>query len=93
MRAAAFFSILAYALSLTDTLDALDELMGSEAVQIGVAEVEWKNLLRSMGARTPARYSGLVGDSSAGRMTPLRLRLSQKLAGNCRRPPAAERSM
>jgi NAD(P)-dependent dehydrogenase (short-subunit alcohol dehydrogenase family)/acyl carrier protein len=51
------------ALSLTDTLDALDELMGSEAVQIGVAEVEWKSLLRSMGARTPARYSGLAGDS------------------------------
>jgi short-subunit dehydrogenase/acyl carrier protein len=51
------------ALSLADTLDALDELMGSEAVQIGVAEVEWKSLLRSMGARTPARYSGLAGDS------------------------------
>jgi acyl transferase domain-containing protein/NADPH:quinone reductase-like Zn-dependent oxidoreductase/short-subunit dehydrogenase/ubiquinone/menaquinone biosynthesis C-methylase UbiE/acyl carrier protein len=53
------------ALSLTDTLDALDELMGSEAVQVGVAEVEWKSLLRSMGARTPARYSGLAGDSGA----------------------------
>ena len=50
-------------MSLADTLDALDELMASEAVQIGVAEVEWKSLLRSMAARTPARYSGLVGDS------------------------------
>ena len=51
------------AMSLADTLDALDELMASEAVQIGVAEVEWKSLLRSMAARTPARYSGLVADS------------------------------
>jgi acyl carrier protein len=52
------------AMSLADALDALDELMGSEAVQIGVAEVEWKSLLRSMNPRTPARHSGLAGDSA-----------------------------
>jgi polyketide synthase 12/epothilone polyketide synthase D len=50
---------------LSETLDALDELMSSDAVQIGVAEVEWKGLLRSMGSRTSARYSALVGDAGA----------------------------
>ena len=49
---------------LSDTLDALDELISSEAVQIGVAQVEWRGLLRSVGARTPARYSALVGDAA-----------------------------
>jgi NADPH:quinone reductase-like Zn-dependent oxidoreductase/acyl carrier protein len=52
------------AMPLTETLDALDELMSSDAVQVGVAEVEWKGLLRSMGVRTPARYSALVGDAA-----------------------------
>src|SRR5262245_2014005 len=51
------------AMPLPETLDALDELMSSDAVQVGVAEVEWKGLLRSMGARTPARYCALVGDA------------------------------
>jgi acyl carrier protein len=40
-------------------------LMSSEAVQVGVAEVEWKGLLRSMSARLPARYSALVGEAAA----------------------------
>jgi acyl transferase domain-containing protein/NADPH:quinone reductase-like Zn-dependent oxidoreductase/short-subunit dehydrogenase/acyl carrier protein len=53
------------ALPLSETLDALDALMSGDAVQVGVAEVEWKSLLRSMGSRTSARYSGLVGDTGA----------------------------
>ena len=53
------------AMPLSDTLDALDELMSSDAVQIGVAEVEWKSLLRSMAARTPARYLGLSATAGA----------------------------
>ncbi|MGA7426127.1 MAG: SDR family NAD(P)-dependent oxidoreductase [Rhodoplanes sp.] len=57
------------AMALSEVLDALDELMSSDAVQVGVAEVEWKGLLRSMGSRMSARYSGLVsdaGDEKAG---------------------------
>ena len=59
------------AMPLFETLDTLDALMSSDAVQVGVAEVEWKGLLRSMGPRTPARYSGLGGDAGAenGRST------------------------
>ncbi|MGA7487759.1 MAG: SDR family NAD(P)-dependent oxidoreductase [Xanthobacteraceae bacterium] len=53
------------AMPLSETLDTLDELMSSDAVQVGVAEVEWKGLLRSMGQHTPARYSTLVGDIGA----------------------------
>jgi NADPH:quinone reductase-like Zn-dependent oxidoreductase/short-subunit dehydrogenase/acyl carrier protein len=51
------------AMPLSETLDALDALMSGDAVQVAVAEVEWKGLLRSMGSRTSARYSGLVGDT------------------------------
>jgi NADPH:quinone reductase-like Zn-dependent oxidoreductase/short-subunit dehydrogenase/SAM-dependent methyltransferase/acyl carrier protein len=53
------------AMPLSETLDALDALMSGDAVQVAVAEVEWKGLLRSMGSRTSARYSSLVGDTSA----------------------------
>jgi NADPH:quinone reductase-like Zn-dependent oxidoreductase/acyl carrier protein/SAM-dependent methyltransferase len=53
------------AIPLKDTLDAFDELTSSEAVQIAVAQVEWKKLLRSIGSRIPARYSGLGGDTGA----------------------------
>ena len=51
------------AMPLSDTLDALDELMSSDAVQVAVAQVDWKALLRSTGGRIPARYAGLVGDA------------------------------
>src|SRR5262249_29989443 len=51
------------AMPLAETLDALDELMSSDAVQVAVAQVEWKSLLPSMGSRIPARYSDLVGDT------------------------------
>jgi acyl transferase domain-containing protein/acyl carrier protein/phospholipid N-methyltransferase len=53
------------AMPLAETLDVLEELMCRDAVQVGVARVEWKNLLRSMGARTPPRYSALVSEASA----------------------------
>ena len=51
------------AMPLSETLDALDELMSSDAVQVAVAQVDWKALLRSTGGRIPARYAGLVGDA------------------------------
>jgi acyl carrier protein len=51
------------AMPLSETLDALDELMSSDAVQVGVAEVEWKVLLRATGTRASARYAALAGDT------------------------------
>src|SRR5262249_23200742 len=56
---------------LSETLDALDELMSSDAVQVAAAQVEWKGIFRVTGSRIPARYSGLVGDAVAeeGRST------------------------
>ena len=51
------------AMSLSETLDALDKLMSGDAVQIGVAEVDWKNLFRSTGMRASARYSAFAGDT------------------------------
>src|SRR5262245_18330260 len=59
------------AMPLSETLDALDELMSGDAVQVAVAQVEWKGLLQSMGSRIPARYADLVGDTRAeeGRST------------------------
>ena len=50
---------------LSATLDALDELMSSAAVQVTAAQVDWKTLLRGAGSRIPARYAGLAGDSAA----------------------------
>ena len=38
------------AMPLSEALDALDELMSSDAVQVAVAHVEWKSLLRSTGS-------------------------------------------
>jgi acyl transferase domain-containing protein/acyl carrier protein len=49
------------AMRLSATLDALDELMSSNAVQVGVVEVEWKDFLRLTFTRTPARFAGLGG--------------------------------
>ena len=51
------------AMPLSETLDALDKLMSGDAVQIGVAEVDWKNLFRSTGMRASARYSAFAGDT------------------------------
>ena len=60
------------AMPLSETLDALDELMSSDAVQVGVAQVEWKGLLRVVGIRAFRHaIAGLVGETGAeeGRST------------------------
>jgi acyl carrier protein len=49
----------------SETLDALDQLMSGDAVQIVVAEVEWKDYLRATFMRTPARFAGLEGETGA----------------------------
>ena len=46
---------------LSETLDALDELMSSNAVQATVAQLEWKHTSKVLGARVPARFADLVG--------------------------------
>jgi NAD(P)-dependent dehydrogenase (short-subunit alcohol dehydrogenase family)/acyl carrier protein len=51
------------AMPLAKTLDALDELISGEAVNVGVADVEWRTLLRATGMRASARYSALAGDA------------------------------
>jgi acyl carrier protein len=51
------------AMPLSETMDALDKLMSSDAVQIGVADVDWKNLFRTTGMRASARYSAFAGDT------------------------------
>ena len=50
---------------LSETLDTLDKLMSSDAVQVGVAEIEWKSFLRTTGMHSSPRYSGLGGDPAA----------------------------
>jgi NADPH:quinone reductase-like Zn-dependent oxidoreductase/thioesterase domain-containing protein/acyl carrier protein len=59
------------AMPLSETLAALDELMSSNAVQVGVAQLEWKALLRSTFSRIPARFGDLAGEGGAeeGRAT------------------------
>src|SRR5262249_21652948 len=49
---------------LSETLDALDELMSSDAVQVAAAQIDWKGLLQATKPeRIPAQYSGVVGDA------------------------------
>jgi NADPH:quinone reductase-like Zn-dependent oxidoreductase/short-subunit dehydrogenase/SAM-dependent methyltransferase/acyl carrier protein len=52
-------------MSLGATLDALDEVLLSDTIQIGPAEVEWKRLLRSRTIRNSPRYAALGGDNEA----------------------------
>ena len=47
----------------SETLDALDELIPSNAVQVAVVEVEWKDLLRLTASRTLARFAGVLGET------------------------------
>ena len=56
------------AMPLSDTLDALERLMSSDAVQVG-AEVEWKGLLRATGMHASARYSALLGTGGSKTVT------------------------
>jgi hypothetical protein len=53
------------AMPVSEMLDALDELMSSKVVQVGVAQLEWTDLLRSTISRIPARFAELVGKTSA----------------------------
>ena len=53
------------AIPVADTLDVLDELLPSNAVQIGVAQVRWKDYLRSTGSRVPTRLARLAGQTGA----------------------------
>jgi acyl transferase domain-containing protein/short-subunit dehydrogenase/acyl carrier protein len=53
------------AVPVSGMLDALDELMCSDAVQIAVAQLDWKDLLRAMGSRVPARFADLAGGTNA----------------------------
>jgi NADPH:quinone reductase-like Zn-dependent oxidoreductase/acyl carrier protein len=50
---------------LAETLDGLDELISSKAVEVTVAQAEWKNILRALGARVPARFADLTGSAGA----------------------------
>ncbi len=45
---------------LADTLDALDELIASEAANVIVAQLEWKHIARALGERIPARFVDLT---------------------------------
>ena len=46
-----------------EALDALDEFIDSDVVQITVAQIERNQLLRLFGPRTPPRFAGLVGET------------------------------
>src|SRR6516165_429243 len=39
--------------------------MASNAVQVGVVQVDWKDYLRKTISRMPARFVGLIGDSDS----------------------------
>ena len=40
--------------------DTLDELMSSNAVQVGVANIDWNDLSHLMGTQVPARFAAFV---------------------------------
>jgi acyl transferase domain-containing protein/acyl carrier protein len=43
-----------------ETLDALEELLSGRAVQVGVAQLDWREILRLTPSRTPGRFAGLA---------------------------------
>jgi short-subunit dehydrogenase/acyl carrier protein len=53
------------AVPLSESLDTLFELMGSNAVQVAVAQVDWKPLLQMTFSSNPARFSDLAGEAAA----------------------------
>jgi acyl transferase domain-containing protein/NADPH:quinone reductase-like Zn-dependent oxidoreductase/short-subunit dehydrogenase/acyl carrier protein len=64
-------------MTVADTLDALDALISSRAVQVGVAQLNWKEVLQLLSSRTPARFAGLAtetGTQGGGSMTNSRAR-------------------
>jgi acyl carrier protein len=52
-------------MTLAETLDGLDELMSSKAVEVTVVQADWKLLSRALGSRVPARFSDLTGGAGA----------------------------
>jgi acyl transferase domain-containing protein/NADPH:quinone reductase-like Zn-dependent oxidoreductase/NADP-dependent 3-hydroxy acid dehydrogenase YdfG/acyl carrier protein len=56
------------AIPASDMLDALDELMQGDAVQVGVGQFDWKAFLSLTRSRLPARFAHLVegAEESAG---------------------------
>ena len=53
------------AVPVSGMLDALDELMCSDAVQVAAAQVDWKELFRAMGSHVSARFADLTDGSNA----------------------------
>ncbi len=49
----------------SETLDALDELISSDAVQVALAPTDWKQFIRATGVRVPGRLAALVGETDA----------------------------
>jgi acyl carrier protein len=52
------------AVPLSESLDNLFELMSSNAVQVAVAQVDWKPLLQITFSSNPARFSDLAGEAA-----------------------------
>jgi polyketide synthase 12/epothilone polyketide synthase D len=52
------------AMPVSTMLDALDKLMSGNAVQAGVAKIDWKEVLQYTASRIPARFAGLTGEAS-----------------------------
>jgi NADPH:quinone reductase-like Zn-dependent oxidoreductase/SAM-dependent methyltransferase/acyl carrier protein len=55
------------AMPIAETLDLLEDLMAGDAVQVGVAQLDWNEVGQLMGDRIPARLAGLR--SEAGTQT------------------------
>jgi acyl transferase domain-containing protein/ubiquinone/menaquinone biosynthesis C-methylase UbiE/acyl carrier protein len=54
------------AMPISETLDALDELISSDAVQVALALIDWEQLImRATGARVPGRFAALIGQTGA----------------------------
>jgi acyl carrier protein len=59
------------AIPAAEMLYLLDEIMSGNAVEVGAARIDWKQVSRAMGARVPGRFAGLSGATGAedGRAT------------------------
>jgi acyl transferase domain-containing protein/NADPH:quinone reductase-like Zn-dependent oxidoreductase/acyl carrier protein len=52
------------AVPLSESLDTLFELMGGNAVQVAVAQVDWRPLLQMTFSSSPARFADLAGEAA-----------------------------
>jgi acyl transferase domain-containing protein/acyl carrier protein/ubiquinone/menaquinone biosynthesis C-methylase UbiE len=52
------------AIPLSEALETLFDLMSSRAVQVAVAQLDWKQLMRMTFASIPARFAGLAGETA-----------------------------